>query len=217
MKKLSAIILAVLMALTLAVSAMAYEANEVVLVMMNSAGDPVVSDPVAIAADGEYTFKIEGLDFSKDQIQTIYIKEAVAHEGQANSTEYDTNFPEGIEILTKSIKVNGEERAITEGYPTTKNEAEPSIIDICWYNIWATSYVDLEGLFDVNSVEVTVEVKFPGAEEAPAEEEAPADEPADEPEVETEVEVEDTPAETGLALSLIPAVIALAVVALKRR
>ena len=74
MKKLSAIILAVLMALTLSVSAMAYEANEVVLVMMNSAGDPVVSDPVAIAADGEYTFKIEGLDFSKDQIQTIYIK-----------------------------------------------------------------------------------------------------------------------------------------------
>ena len=40
MKKLSAIILAVLMALTLAVSAMAYEANGVVLVMMNSAGDP---------------------------------------------------------------------------------------------------------------------------------------------------------------------------------
>ncbi len=190
MKKLSAIIMAVLMALTLAVSAMAYEANEVVLVMMNSAGDPVVSEPVAITADGEYTFKIEGLDFSKDQIQTIFIKEAVALQAQDEGTEYDSHFPEGIEILTKSIFVNGEEMVVTDGYPITKNDADPSIIDICWYNIWATSYIDLTGKFDINSVEVTVEVKFPGAEEAPAEEEASADEPAAEPETEVEPEVE---------------------------
>lgn len=51
--------------------------------------------------------------------------------------------------------------------------------------------------------------------EAPAAPEAPA-----EPEVETEepeVEAEETPADTGLALSLIPAAIAMAVVVLKRR
>ncbi len=51
---------------------------------------------------------------------------------------------------------------------------------------------------------------------APEVEEAPAEEPAVETE-EPAVEAEETPAETGLALSLIPAAIALAVVVLKRR
>ena len=56
---------------------------------------------------------------------------------------------------------------------------------------------------------------------APEVEEEPApEEPAVEPEVETEepeVEAEDTPADTGLTLAVLPAVIALAVVAFKKR
>ncbi len=56
---------------------------------------------------------------------------------------------------------------------------------------------------------------------APEVEEEPApEEPAVEPEVETEepeVEAEDTPADTGLTLAVLPAVIALAVVSFKKR
>ena len=58
------------------------------------------------------------------------------------------------------------------------------------------------GLYAVNSPEVNAPAEEPAPEEAPSEPEEPT---------------EDEPAETGLALSLIPAAIALAVVVLKRR
>ncbi len=207
MKKLTALILAVLLALTLTVSVFAYEDNELVLAYSNSADwKYYASDPVAITGDGEYTLKIEGLDYAMEQINVIFVKDAKVHHEEATVSA----FPKGIEILTKSVKINGEECPLTDGYPTTHNG---DIIDTCYYNVWATSYIDTAGIFDVQSIEVTIEVKFPEVTEEPAPEKPAEEAPATEPEI-TE---EDEPAETGLALSLIPAAIALAVVVLKRR
>ena len=229
MKKLSAIILAVLMALTLSVSVFAEEAepvakayadNEVLLIVGNSANwTNTYSEPVAITGSGTYTFLVDGLDFAAENITVVYLKDGNVEIGAVT----ESCLPDGITITSASIKVNGEERVLTDGYMTTKNET--NVFDICTYNIWATNYFDLDGLFDINSFEFTITVEVPevteapAEDEAPAEEEAPADEPADEPETEAEpeVEAEDEPAETGLALSLIPAAIAMAVVALKRR
>ena len=77
--------------------------------------------------------------------------------------------------------------------------------------IGAPAEYPLVALYAVNAPEVTA----PAVEE-PAPEE-PADEPAVEPADEPEVEAEDTPADTGLTLAVLPAVIALAVVAFKKR
>ncbi len=218
MKKLSAIIVAVLLAITLAVSAMAYEPNEVILVVFNSVDwSKAYSDPQVITEDGEYTFKLDGFDFAMNQVMTIYLKDGNAEA----ETEVTSNFPVGTEIITKSLKINGEEVTLLtdlEGFPNAIGEN--GVFDICWWNEWATDYIDASSIFELNSVEVTVEVKFAEAAEAPAEEpadepEAPADEPA--VEAEPEVEAEDTPAETGLGLAVIPGVVALAVVALSKK
>ncbi len=212
MKRIFAIFFATLLALTMTVSAFAYEARDIMLCFGNSADwNTKYSEVVNVTESGEYTFKIEGLDYALANLTVIYLKESAVEAGETT----EGAFPAGTQIITKSFKINGEESPLTEGYPTALNDA--GVLDVCWYNIWATSYAPMDGIFDINSVEVTVEIILPeeGAE-APAEEEAPADEPAVETE-EPEVEAEETPAETGLALSLIPAVVALAVVVLKRR
>ncbi len=223
MKKLSAIILAVLMVLAMAVSAAAYEPNEVMLVVFNSVDwGKAYSDPQVITENGEYTFKLDGFDFAMNQVMTIYIKDCNAE----TEAEVTSTFPAGTQIITKSLKINGEEVTLLtdlEGYPD--EIAEGGSFDVCWWNEWATDYIDASSIFELNSVEATIEVIFPeaAAEEAPAEEEAPVDDveaPADDveaPATEPEVTEEETPAETGLALSLIPAAIAMAVVVLKRR
>ncbi len=76
------------------------------------------------------------------------------------------------------------------------------------------SNCSVDGAYDISNISVIIPAE-PIVAETP--EEAPAEEtPAEETPVE-ETPAEDTPAETGLTLAVLPAVIALAVVAFKKR
>ncbi|MGN0617968.1 MAG: LPXTG cell wall anchor domain-containing protein [Ruminiclostridium sp.] len=138
------------------------------------------SDKQAISTTGEYTFKLDGLAIAPSALTVIYVKDADVEGGSASAT----NINADTQIITKSVKINGTEVALTEGYNT---ELAKGVLDVCWYNIWATHYISIDGIDEINSVEVTVEFAAGApAEEAPAEDkeedkaeeedEAPADE-----------------------------------------
>lgn len=193
-----------------------YGKNDMLLTLWTDSGAKEYSEILTIDKSGEYTFTIDGMDYGKTGVTVFFIKDANVDVGAATAS----SFPVGTQVVTKSIKVNGEEKAFTVA--TADNPftlSENGVVDVNWYNIWGGIGLDMfDGLFDINSVEVTVEFILPddATEEAPADAEAPADD-VEAPETEPEVTEEEAPAETGLALSLIPATIALAVVALKKR
>ncbi len=217
MKKLLTIALAFVLAMSLAVSVAAFEGSADVSLYLGNDSDWVTvnGDTVTIDGPGEYTLTLTGLTRDSANLTVLYIKD-VAVEAQEAET---TNLPSDIEIITKSLKINGEEIALDEGYPTTLNEN--GVFDVCYYNIWATSYFKTLGMGEINEVTVVFEVvEGAAAEEAPAEEEAPATEVEDTPATE-EAPADDTasePADTGLALAVVPMLVAaVAVVASKRR
>ncbi len=220
MKKIIAVIAAVVLCVSLAVSVSAFEGSaDIALYAGNSANwTTASSDPVTVNADGEYTLKLEGLSITPDTATVIYIKDSAVEAGEKEKSDLAAD----ITILTKSLKINGKEITLTEGYPTTLTDA--GVFDVCWYNIWATSYFTFEGTDPITDIEVTFEVVSGGAATAePAANDdtaAPADnaaenaaEPAPAPAADT-----STPADTGIVLALAPmAIAACAVVISKRR
>ncbi len=221
MKKILTFVLALTMTLALAVSASAFEGSADVSIYFGNDVDwtTVNGNTVTIDGPGEYTFTLTGVNRDAFNMTVLYIKD-VAVEAQEATT---TNLPSDIEIITKSLKINGEEITLDEGYPTTLNEA--GAFDVCYYNIWATSYFKTLGMEIINDVEVVIEIKG-GEAEAPAEDtatEAPADDTATEAPAEEDTTVDapaadEAPADTGLALAVVPMIVALAaVVASKRR
>lgn len=226
MKKVIAILAAFILCVSMAVSVSAFEGSaDIAMYAQNNADWSVVaSDPVTVNADGEYTLKLEGLSIAPDTLTVIYIKDtAVVAEETTKS-----NLPADITILTKSLKINGNEIALTEGYPTTLTDA--GALDICWYNIWATSYFSTEGMDTITDVEVTFEVVSAAATSEPAETaetEAPAEEaPADAPDAADDTaeaapapaDEASEPADTGIVLALAPmAIAACAVIISKKR
>lgn len=226
MKKIFAIVCAMLMALTMTVCVFAEEAEapktyapfELVLTLSESATwTDHHTETQIVDKDGEYTFRIDGLDLAANSINVFYLKEATNVFTTEGVDPAGTAYPEGVQFNTKSLKINDEEMVLGENFKHYVSTG--GIVDISnWWNIWGETNIDISGIFDVTSFEVTVEVIFPEATEAPADDvEATTDAPADDTAPETEVEAEETPADTGLALSLIPAAIAMAVVVLKRR
>ncbi len=218
MKKLLTLVLALALALSLAVSVSAFEGSaELALHFGNDVTwVTVASDPVVVDGPGEYTFTLTGVDRDAFNMTVLYVKD-VAVEAQTATT---TNLPSDIEIITKSLKINGEEIALDEGYLTTLNEA--GAFDVCYYNIWATSYFSTLGMEIINDIEVVIEIKG-GEAEAPAEEAPVEDAPAVEAPAEdtTDAPADDAteaPAETGLSLAIVPMLVAaIAVIASKRR
>ncbi len=220
MKKVIAILVSVVLCVSLAVSVSAFEGSaDIALYAGNSANwTTASSDPVTVNADGEYTLKLEGLSITPDTATVIYIKDSAVEAGEKEKSDLAAD----ITILTKSLKINGKEITLTEGYPTTLTDA--GVFDICWYNIWATNYFAFEGTDPITDIEVTFEVVSGGAATAePAANDdtaAPADnaaedttEPAPAPAADT-----STPADTGIVLALAPmAIAACAVVISKRR
>ena len=207
MKKIFAVVVAIAMVMALAVPAFAFEGSQdVVLVVYEQATwSNIVSDPVTINAPGEYTFKLSGLSVDSAQVATIYIKDATAV-AEGDSFTGTSNLSD-LSVLTKSIKINGEEVALTEGYGTGLTDA--GVLDIGWYNIWWKNFIELPA-GTITDVEVVVEVvdaaeaaEAPAAEEAPAADAAPA-------------ETAEAP-ETGIALAVVPAVIALAAAVISKR
>ncbi|MBQ8623692.1 MAG: hypothetical protein IJ424_04850 [Oscillospiraceae bacterium] len=224
MKKILTFVLALTMTLALAVSASAFSGSaDVALHFGNDVNwVTVASEAVTIDGPGEYTFTLTDVNRDAFNMTVLYIKD-VAVEAQEATV---SNLPSDIEIITKSLKINGEEIALDEGYPTTLNEN--GVFDVCYYNIWATSYFKTLGMEIINDIEVVIEIKG-GEAEAPAADEAPADEaPADEAPADTtedapaddatEAPVDDeAPADTGLAFAVIPAVVALAAAVLSKK
>lgn len=218
MKKIIAIFVSIVLCVSLAVSVSAFEGSaDIALYAGNSANwTTASSDPVTINADGEYTLKLEGLSITPDTATVIYIKDSAVEAGEKEKSDLSAD----ITILTKSLKINGKEIALTEGYPTTLTDA--GVFDVCWYNIWATSYFAFEGMDPITDIEVTFEVVSAAApaETVPDDTAAPADnaaedtaEPAPAPAADT-----STPADTGIVLALAPmAIAACAVVISKRR
>ncbi len=231
MKKLSALILAVLMALTLTVTAFADSAYDLWFVVGSTLDgwQDTKTERVAITKSGEYTFTVTGISYPSDTLALIYLKDAAVESGDASESE----FPGGFEVITKSLKINGEEVALKDGYPTSFDGFGTFEID--YFNIWGTSYLTIDGFYDITDVELVVEITYPEgtepvieapAEEAPADEapaedtaeEAPAEDAVEEaPAAEPEVEAEEAPAETGLAFAVIPAIIAMAAAVVSKK
>ncbi len=198
-----------------------YGKQDMLLTLWTDTGSKEYSEILTIDKSGEYTFTIDGMDYGKTGITVFFIKDANVDVGAATAS----SFPAGTKVITKSIKVNGEEKAFTVA--TAEDPfvlTEGGVVDVNWYNIWGNIGLDMfDGLFDINSVEVTVEFVLPeeGAEEAPdTTEEAPdttEETPDTNEEAPAETAEEDKPAETGLALAVIPAAIAMAVVVISKR
>ncbi len=217
MKRLLAILAAVVLCVSMAISVSAFEGSADIAMYAQNQSDwsTAASNPVTVNADGEYTLKLEGLSIAPESLTVIYIKDtAVVAEEKTKS-----DLPNDITILTKSLKINGNEIALTEGYPTTLTD--DGVFDICWYNIWATSYFSIEGMDTITDVEVTFEVVSAAepAETVPDDTAAPADnaaegttEPAPAPAADT-----STPADTGIALALAPMAIAICAVVISKR
>lgn len=234
MKKLLAIVTALVMVCALSVSVFAIEGSQdlVLCTQDNVSWQTHVSDRVTVDGAGEYTFTLSGLSFDGSAMTVLYVKDADAVDVEVAGGTYDgANGLTGMTILTKSVKINGTEVALTDGYVTGTNP-DSGLIDICWYNIWATSFMDAP-TGTVNDIEVVLEVVDENGEAAPAEaEEAPA-EAEEAPAEAEEAPAEAAPAETaeeapaatetakapstGIALAVIPAVMALAAAAVSKK
>lgn len=188
------------------------------------------SDEVAVNAEGEYTYSIDGLDISKDALTVIYIKDVAVENGDATVSDIDP-----IALTYGSLKINGEEVAIAEGAPTALSDN--GTYDFCLYNIWGDNYIEVPDT--INSVELTVKVAAAGAaaeepEETTTEEETTAEETTAEETTaeETTVAAEtaapsngdtdtntgaDKNSATGVAIAVIPAIAAAAGVMISRK
>lgn len=218
MKKIIAIFVAALLLISMTVSVSAFEGSaDIALYAGNSANWTTASStPVTVNADGEYTLKLEGLSIAPDTLTVIYIKDAAV---EAQEKEKSDLAPD-ITILTKSLKINGKEITLTDGYPTTLTDA--GTFDVCWYNIWATSYFAVEGMDAITDIEVTFEV-VSAAEPAEAVPDdaapAPADNAAEDTSEAAPAPADDTstPADTGIVLALAPMAIAACAAVISKR
>lgn len=211
MKKFISVLAAVVLVLSLSVSVFAFEGEaNIVLCAGNSVTwTNEVSEPVTVNADGTYTLKLSGISIDEEAATVIYMKDAAVEAQEATAT----NLPADIQILTKEIKINGSPVEVTEGYATGLSNG---VFDVCWYNIWATNQISIEGIGEITDIEVTFEVVSAGAA---------AEEPASEATVEPSTDAEtdkpadstEAPAKTGIALAALPMVIAAAAAAISKK
>lgn len=223
MKKILAIVLAMamVMALSLSVSAIEGSQDVVLCVQDNVSWQTHVSDPVTIDGAGVYTISISGLNFDSSAVTVIYVKDATAVAEGDNFT--GTSGISGLSIYTKSLKINGAEVALKDGYATGLTDA--GVFDVCWVNIWAETFADLPA-GTINDIEVVLEITDEGAAPsadtaAPAADAEPAPAPAEDTAPENN-DVAPAPAtseapKTGIALAVVPAVMALAAVAVSKK
>lgn len=224
MKKIVSVMIAVMMVLALSVSAFAIDGTQdlVLVVQDSSSWQTQYSDRVTIDGPGEYTFTLSGLSIDGPTMTVLYIKDADAVETEVAGGTYEGAATiSGATILTKSVKINGEEVSLTEGYPTGVGES--GLVDICWLNIWASSYMDLPSGI-VTDIEVVLEVVDADAAEAPtetAETETTESSAAVVTEDPATGETETTPVaeapSTGIALAVIPAIMALGAVCVSKK
>lgn len=209
MKKLFAVLVAVILVAAMSVPVFAFEGSvDVSLYAGNSANwQTVSSDPVTVNADGTYTVKLSDISIDPETLTVLYLKDVLVEaDGEGHPS---SDVPADIQILTKSMKINGSEIALDDGYPTGLNGS--GAFDVCWYNIWASSYFSTLGMSTITDVEVVFEIVTDGAA-APEADTTPATDAASETPA---AAGETTPApstapSTGIAFAVLPAVVALA-------
>ena len=229
MNKLIAIVVALTMVMALSLGVYAFEGSQEVVLVVQEQGSwaTTTSEPVTINAPGEYTFTISGLSFDGANLTVLYVKDKAAYDAGDDFT--GTSNLSGFTCLTKSIKINGEAVELTEGYRTGLTDA--GVFDICWHNIWDTNYMPTP-TGTVTDIEVVIEiVDAEGGASAPAEDPAAGDGTAEdnntvEPDTTTSSNEDTTPAPapststapaTGLTLAVVPAIMALAAVAVSKK
>lgn len=210
MKKFLSILAAVIMVLSLSVSAFAFdgEANIALFVMTTDGSGTLSGEPVTVNADGTYTVKLTDVSIDEFSVATIYIKDAAVEAQEVTSS----NLPADLQIVTKELKINGNPVELTEGYATTLNDS--GVFDVCWYNIWATHYCSIDGIGEITEIEATFEVI---SSDSAAEETAPEATVDPVTDTETETDTTEAPAKTGIALAVLPMVIAVAAVAVSKK
>ena len=217
MKRILSAVVAVVLALTLCVSAFAAYEEPVVVGLFF--GDPDnggwgAAATVEVTGPGEYTLSYEG---EARNLNWIIIK------NNAGETE-PTSIPEGTTIRTTSIVMDGVEATFDTGEYYDATTGFDGTLEIQYTNTF-TGYAHITNFpASVSSIEVTFVVD---PDNAPAESETPAEEtPAEETPADTTTDTTDTttdtttetPAETGIVLAVLPvAVAAAAVVVSKKR
>ncbi len=232
MKKLLSIAVAAIMIMALSVNVFAIGGpTDLVLVTGNQeTWSDSVGERVTIDGPGEYTLKVSGVNFSGSAMTLLYIKDAAAVDAQMAGETYEGSTTlTGCEIITKSIKISGQEVPIAEGVPTGIRE-ETGLIDICYLNIWGTSYIEVPSV-QVTDVEVVIEVIDTESsvdtaaatetdEKTEADSEPEPDKEATESSASSEEKAsqasDDVPA-TGISLAVAPFALALAAVAVTKR
>ena len=212
MKRILSAVVAVVMALTLCVSAFAAYEEPVVVGLFF--GDPDnggwgAAATVEVTGPGEYTLSYEG---EARNLNWIIIK------NNAGETE-PTSIPEGTTIRTTSIVMDGVEATFDTGEYYDATTGFDGTLEIQYTNTF-TGYAHITNFpASVSSIEVTfvVDPDNAPAEETPAEDTPAEETPAEETPAE-ETPAEETPSETGIVLAVLPvAVAAAAVVVSKKR
>lgn len=191
------------------------EGLETALYVGNSVDwNTVKSDSVNIAIGNEYTYSISGLDIAPDKLTVIYIKDVAVENKEAEKSDIDP-----VKVTFTSVKINGNEVAVKEGVPTGLNDS--GAFDIALFNIWGDSFIDLPEE-NINSVEIAIKLE--------AADEEPEPTPAESTEEETTANALDPDNDnasasssnpenqpTGIAIAIVPAVLAAAGVVISKK
>ncbi len=155
MRKLIAILVAIMLALSIVTCIYADEASksDVILVALLSDGSNVTSDSVSITKSGEYTFTLSDLNLNTASggLPTVYIKDVIRH-----TTDQVSGYFKGAKATTVSFKINGRE------IETPQNKVGETahfdgFLDMCW--IWNGCPLDLGGeVISEISATVTIEL-----------------------------------------------------------
>ncbi len=207
------------------------EGLETVLVVQdNKTWATVKSEKVNVAIGNEYTYSLTGLDIEPSTLTVMYIKDVAAMD-LPEGTDPEASKIDPVKVTFTSVKINGKDITVKEGMSTGLDKN--GIFDFALYNTWGTSYIDLPEE-NINTVEIAIKVEAAEIPEETTSEETEAPETeasateasateASATEVTTgagtTAPADDKNQPTGIALAVIPAVVAAAgvIVAKKRK
>ncbi len=209
----------------------------VLAVQDNKTWATVKSEKVNVAIGNEYTYSLTGLDIEPSTLTVMYIKDVAAMD-LPEGTDPEASKIDPVKVTFTSVKINGKDITVKEGMSTGLDKN--GIFDFALYNTWGTSYIDLPEE-NINTVEITIKVEAAeepvessSSSEEPVESSSSSEEPAESTSESSATEAsvaevttgagttapaDDKNQPTGIALAVIPAVVAAAgvIVAKKRK
>ncbi len=207
MKKILSVALAVVLALALSVSVFAYDPAVEFGLFVGGTDQFAPADAlITVTEPGRYTISTTT---NTGDVWIIF---------KSTGADCTSSIPAGTILRTEEVKVNGTALEITDPAVADYVVGDNGKVEILYVMKWwgnnalanlpsgAPESVEITFVVDPASVAEDAVEEEPEVETAPEENTPAVEEPA-----------EDTPAETGLTLAVLPAAIALAVVAFKRR